>query len=103
MSYFNSATIPYVWTNQDTGNSVLASIRAIKPSWASTCAGFHSGMSLLTLSPLGYASYRIIKNTAGLSTTRSKIAIGIYAASMFFAASSGSAIKAGCYAGVNNF
>uniref|UniRef100_A0A914QSN2 Uncharacterized protein n=1 Tax=Panagrolaimus davidi TaxID=227884 RepID=A0A914QSN2_9BILA len=52
--------------------------RSTKPNWGSQDPKFHAMTSFLTLAPLGYATYRVIKASAGLSNTPSKVAIGLY-------------------------
>ena len=52
--------------------------RSTKPNWGPQDPTTHAMTSFLTLAPLGYATYRVIKASAGLANTPSKIAIGLY-------------------------
>jgi benzodiazapine receptor len=100
------SSMPYVWTTTDTRNVALASIvpvglgiasslgtleggryrrhleRSNKPSWGNYDAALFSHMDLITLSPLGYASYLVFKNGGGFDYTDTTTALGLYGASM---------------------
>ena len=113
MVFPNAAKIPFIWTNQDTGNAIIASILPVgigtsiifsaaedgnlteyfrqsrKPSWGTANSGVHAACAFATLSPLGYASYRIFKNTAGAMTDKSKLALTLYGSCMAISIFSG--------------
>ncbi|VDM97837.1 unnamed protein product [Thelazia callipaeda] len=98
-----------IWTSHDTRNVVLASLvpgttaltafavfakdrqvvdwwsHAKKPDWAPTNPAIYSVFDILTLSPLGYASYLVYKNGGGLHYNDTKFALGIYGLNMIFA------------------
>ena len=102
--------MPYTWTNTDTKNALLASIVPVglglgasmqtieggryrrhleastRPAWANYDAALFSHMDLLTLSPLGYASYLIYKNGGGFDYTDTTTALGLYGTSMILVA-----------------
>uniref|UniRef100_A0A914YSJ3 Uncharacterized protein n=1 Tax=Panagrolaimus superbus TaxID=310955 RepID=A0A914YSJ3_9BILA len=106
MPFMNAAKIPFIWTNQDTGNAIIASVLPVgigtsiifsaaedgnlteyfrqsrKPSWGTANSGVHAACAFATLSPLGYASYRIFKNTAGAMTDKSQLALALYGSCM---------------------
>uniref|UniRef100_A0A914R1J2 Uncharacterized protein n=1 Tax=Panagrolaimus davidi TaxID=227884 RepID=A0A914R1J2_9BILA len=89
MVFPNAAKIPFIWTNQDTGNAIIASVQSRKPSWGTANSGVHAACAFATLSPLGYASYRIFKNTAGAMTDKSKLALTLYGSCMAISIFSG--------------
>uniref|UniRef100_A0AC34FY70 Uncharacterized protein n=1 Tax=Panagrolaimus sp. ES5 TaxID=591445 RepID=A0AC34FY70_9BILA len=97
-----AAKNPRIWTNSDYINAGLISAipigvgltelksagedgylrkffeRSTKPNWAPQDPKVHATLSFLTLAPLGYATYRVIKMSSGLATTPAKAAIGLY-------------------------
>ncbi|EFP11388.1 hypothetical protein CRE_09648 [Caenorhabditis remanei] len=101
-------TMPF-WTTQDTRNSVISSLipagAAVaafvafakdqqvadwwsalkKPNWAPKDVRVYSAIDLLTLSPLGYASYLVYKNGGGFDYNDTKLALGLYGTSVALA------------------
>ncbi|WKX89005.1 hypothetical protein Q1695_008563 [Nippostrongylus brasiliensis] len=97
------------WTTQDTRNALIstmipggAAVAAFavfvkdkevvdwwstvkKPDWASTDVRLYSAMDILTLSPLGYASYLVYKNGGGFDYTDTRLALGLYGANVALA------------------
>ena len=49
-----------------------------KPKWAPTDVRLYSAVDLLTLSPLGYASYLVFKNGGGFDYNDTRLALGLY-------------------------
>ncbi|KAE9417312.1 hypothetical protein Angca_006696, partial [Angiostrongylus cantonensis] len=56
-----------------------------KPNWAPSDVRLYSVMDILTLSPLGYASYLVYKNGGGFDYTDTRLALGIYGTNMVLA------------------
>uniref|UniRef100_A0A8R1EFC2 TspO/MBR family protein n=1 Tax=Caenorhabditis japonica TaxID=281687 RepID=A0A8R1EFC2_CAEJA len=101
-------TMPF-WTTQDTRNAALSTLIPAgaataafvafakdqhiadwwstikKPKWAPKDVRIYSAVDLLTLSPLGYASYLVYKNGGGFDYNDTKLALGIYGANLVFA------------------
>ncbi|KAJ1373143.1 hypothetical protein KIN20_035482 [Parelaphostrongylus tenuis] len=99
-----------IWTSQDTRNALLstlipggAAVAAFaafakdkevvdywstfvkKPKWAPRDVRFYSVMDILTISPLGYASYLVYKNGGGFDYNDTRIALGLYGTNMILA------------------
>ncbi|EGT51300.1 hypothetical protein CAEBREN_00828 [Caenorhabditis brenneri] len=98
-------TMPF-WTTQDTRNAVISSLipagAAVaafasfakdqqaadwwsalkKPNWAPKDVRLYSAVDLITLSPLGYASYLVYKNGGGFDYNDTKLALGLYGTSL---------------------
>ncbi|KAK6107064.1 TspO/MBR family protein [Brugia pahangi] len=98
-----------IWTSEDTRNAILASLipgataftafavfandrnvvdwwtHAKKPNWAPKDPVVYSLFDIVTLSPLGYASYLVYKNGGGLHYTDTKVALGLYGLNTIFA------------------
>ncbi|CAJ0961503.1 unnamed protein product, partial [Mesorhabditis belari] len=105
---FVNRNMPF-WTTQDTRNAILATLipggaAAIgltsfmrdaetmkwwevirKPSWAPKDVRFYATMDLLTMSPLGYASYLVYKNGGGFDYNDTRLALGLYGANLVIA------------------
>ncbi|KAK0428144.1 hypothetical protein QR680_010630 [Steinernema hermaphroditum] len=103
MPYYN------VWTGDDTKKAVLSSLvpfgaaagavtvfykdsecvkwweKIEKPKWAPKDLRLYSALDILTLSPLGYASYLVYKNGGGFDYTDTTVAMGLYGANLAFA------------------
>uniref|UniRef100_A0AC35GQ70 Uncharacterized protein n=1 Tax=Panagrolaimus sp. PS1159 TaxID=55785 RepID=A0AC35GQ70_9BILA len=118
-SFLNAAKLPGIWTNYDYVNAALISAipisvglaelgsaahgghlrkffdRSTKPQWASKNAAVHATACFLTLTPLGYATYRVIKNSAGLLSNQAKAAIGIYGIHAILSAGFGNEVRKG--------
>ena len=101
-AFLDAAKTPFIWTTYDYVNAALISTipisagltemasaahgghlrtffeRAVRPKWASQNPSFHASLCFLTLTPLGYATYRVIKNSAGLVSNQSKVAVALY-------------------------
>jgi|UniRef100_A0AC35EV32 tryptophan-rich sensory protein len=116
--------MPYTWTNTDTKNALLASIvpvgiglgaslqtieggryrrhleRSTRPAWANYDAALFSHMDLLTLSPLGYASYLVYKNGGGFDYTDTTTALGLFGTSMVLTAAFTPLCDKGTYKGM---
>jgi len=97
------------WTSEDTRNALLstlvpggAAVAAFglfvndkdtvnwwnvqkKPKWAPTDVRLYSAIDILTLSPLGYASYLVYKNGGGFDYSDTRVALGIYGANIMLA------------------
>ncbi|VDO24989.1 unnamed protein product [Heligmosomoides polygyrus] len=56
-----------------------------KPQWAPTDVRLYSIMDVLTIAPLGYASYLVYKNGGGFDYTDTRLALGVYGANMILA------------------
>lgn len=56
-----------------------------KPKWAPTDVRLYSAVDVLTLSPLGYASYLVYKNGGGLDYNDTRLALGLYGANIALA------------------
>uniref|UniRef100_A0A9J2P4A8 TspO/MBR family protein n=1 Tax=Ascaris lumbricoides TaxID=6252 RepID=A0A9J2P4A8_ASCLU len=108
-----------VWTSEDTKKAILATVipggaaltafgafvndrdvvdwwtKKAKPSWAPKDVRLYSAIDLLTMSPLGYASYLVYKTGGGLGSfaiagegfdyTDTKVALGLYGANITLA------------------
>lgn len=98
------------WTTQDTRNALLSTLipggaavaafavfardkevvhwwnrKVKKPEWTPTDVRFYSVMDVLTLSPLGYASYLVYKSGGGFDYTDTRLALSVYGANMVLA------------------
>uniref|UniRef100_A0A914Z2Q1 Uncharacterized protein n=1 Tax=Panagrolaimus superbus TaxID=310955 RepID=A0A914Z2Q1_9BILA len=117
-------SMPYTWNSTDTQYAALASIvpvglgiasslgtleggryrrhfeRSTKPGWANFDAALFSHTDLLTLSPLGYASYLIFKNGGGFDYTDTTTALGLYGTSMILVASTIPLLDKGSHKGL---
>ena len=117
MTFYTAATTPHSWGFYDLINVMLISAlpmgiglielassanggayktfldRAKKPTWAPAKASFHAGTCFMTLIPLGYATYLVIKNSAGLASMWSKIALIFYTCHAVFATMYGKEVK----------
>uniref|UniRef100_A0AC34G4B4 Uncharacterized protein n=1 Tax=Panagrolaimus sp. ES5 TaxID=591445 RepID=A0AC34G4B4_9BILA len=126
-AFLNAAKLPGIWTNYDYVNAALISAvpisvglaelgsaaegghyrkffeRAIRPKWASQNPAFHAGTCFLTLTPLGYATYRVIKNSAGLVSSQAKVAIAIYGLHAVLSAGFGNEVRKGNHSNVALF
>ncbi|VDM42466.1 unnamed protein product [Toxocara canis] len=56
-----------------------------KPNWAPKDVRLYSALDLLTMSPLGYASYLVYKTGGGFDYADTKVALGIYGMNIAFA------------------
>jgi tryptophan-rich sensory protein len=94
--------LPHIWTSQDTRNALLSSLvpagtlligacvfakdrdyvnflkAARTPEWVPRDHTFYASLDVLTMAPLGYASYLVYKNGGGLDYSDTKIALGLY-------------------------
>ncbi|KJH44940.1 TspO/MBR family protein [Dictyocaulus viviparus] len=61
------------------------STKVKKPNWAPRDVRLYSMMDIITLSPLGYASYLVYKNGGGFDYNDTRLAIGIYGVNMVLA------------------
>ncbi|CAI2313498.1 unnamed protein product [Caenorhabditis sp. 36 PRJEB53466] len=101
-------TMPF-WTTQDTRNAILSTLipagaataafvsfatdhsvpswwqTVKKPNWAPKDIRIYSAVDILTLSPLGYASYLVYKNGGGFDYNDTKLALGLYGANIALA------------------
>ncbi|KAE9550876.1 hypothetical protein FO519_005921 [Halicephalobus sp. NKZ332] len=101
--------MPYVWTSVDTRNALLASLvpaglgvasvlsarphhqyfrfleSSSKPKWADFAPAGYAALDLLTLSPLGYASYLVYKSGGGFDYTDTAVALALYGTNLLFA------------------
>ncbi|KAJ1373141.1 hypothetical protein KIN20_035480 [Parelaphostrongylus tenuis] len=111
-SDFAAKDRPFLWTSEDTNNAILSTLipgaAAVagfaafakdqefvdwwtlfvkKPKWAPRDLFFYSAVDVLTLSPLGYASYLVYKYGGGFENTDTRVALGMYGANMLLALS----------------
>ncbi|CAD5207570.1 unnamed protein product [Bursaphelenchus okinawaensis] len=101
-----SSIMPYYWTSDDTRRAIIASILPIgagvagaayiardkeidnvitsarKPHWAIKSRSTHSAIDLMTIAPLGYASYLVYKNGGGFDYTDTTVALSLYGANV---------------------
>ncbi|KAH7727706.1 TspO/MBR family protein [Aphelenchoides avenae] len=94
--------LPHVWTSEDTRNALLFSLvpagtllvggcvmakdrdyisflkAARTPEWVPRDRAFYCAMDVLTLSPVGYASYLVFKNGGGFNYRDTTIAMALY-------------------------
>ncbi|CAD6184304.1 unnamed protein product [Caenorhabditis auriculariae] len=97
------------WTTQDTRNAILSTLipgaaaatafavfardhsvttwwsGIRKPNWAPEDVRVYSAVDLLTVSPLGYASYLVYKNGGGFDYNDTRLALGLYGANLALA------------------
>ncbi|KAJ1373140.1 hypothetical protein KIN20_035476 [Parelaphostrongylus tenuis] len=96
-----------IWTSEDTRNAFLSTLIPTgvalagysafandrqfvdwwtvfvkTPKWAPKDLCFYSAMDVLTLSPLGYASYLVYKYGGGFEYTDTRVALGLYGTSL---------------------
>ena len=64
-----------------------------KPKWAPTDVRLYSAVDLLTLAPLGYASYLVFKNGGGFDYNDTRLALGLYGLNLGLAVFTISIIK----------
>ncbi|CAI5439138.1 unnamed protein product [Caenorhabditis angaria] len=101
-------TMPF-WTTQDTRNAIFSTLipagaattaflvfakdqvstdwwsAVKKPEWAPKDVRIYSAIDLLTMSPLGYASYLVYKNGGGFDYNDTRLALGLYGANILVA------------------
>jgi len=101
--------MPHIWTSVDTRNALIASLvpaglgvasvfsarphhsyfrfleSSSKPKWADFAPAGYAALDLLTLSPLGYASYLVYKNGGGFDYTDTTVALALYGTNLLLA------------------
>ncbi|CAJ0575321.1 unnamed protein product, partial [Mesorhabditis spiculigera] len=105
---FVDRTMPF-WTTQDTRNAILSTLvpggaaalafatfakdvetvkwwEAVrKPQWAPKDVRVYSLVDVLTIAPLGYASYLVYKNGGGFDYNDTRLALGLYGTNLLLA------------------
>ncbi|KAJ1373142.1 hypothetical protein KIN20_035481 [Parelaphostrongylus tenuis] len=122
LSEFIAKDKPLIWTSEDTNNALLSTLipggLAVagfvanakdqqfadwwnhivkKPDWAPEDPFFYTAVDVLTLSPLGYASYLVYKYGGGFDYTNTRVALGMYGANMLLALSTKFIVKNKCF------